>query len=204
MKNSKFILLLVMVVTLLIPARSLASDKDSLDVSIPIKVDFDSEESQEFSFILEAKDPSNPVPSQTNIKVKDQGAFGPISFDLAGKYSYTIKQVVGDDTNIEYDDRIYNLDVYIQNADKGFDSSLVVTMVSYKDDPSKKIDELVFENKLIKTEPKVKVVEKKVVKKGKQTSSQNPKMGVEALYLPLILASLSILALLFLRRRKQS
>lgn len=59
----------------------------------------------DFEFVLTTTQPNAPMPQQTTVTNDAQGifAFGPIVFDTAGTYTYTISEVEGNINGMEYD-----------------------------------------------------------------------------------------------------
>lgn len=100
---------------------------------------------------LTANDPANPMPAgQTggsyDVTVNGPGEvnFPAITFDHVGKYTYTVRQLKGDAERCEYDESVYTMTVYVQNAEDY--ASLTATVVFTDSQGGPKPDNNLFHN----------------------------------------------------------
>nr|WP_279323774.1 FctA domain-containing protein [Anaerococcus sp. AGMB09787] len=189
------------------------ADDKAIEANIPVEVEYDGYDKEEFEFVIEKLDGSTSyMPENTSISIEDKGSFGPIDFDIPGKYQYLIKQVPTDKPIITYDERVYHLDIYLQYLENGNKS---ISMVIYGEN-GEKVPKIKFVNKRkwspnpvvpdkpdkpdpeepIPDQPKNKEVNKK-------TNNSNPKMGVESVGLSIVILLASILALFLLTRKRR-
>jgi len=132
------------------------------DVSLDINVNVDfappGATEEEFRFVLTPEKDSNPMPggatggsSSVAISGDLQGMFDSIEFDRVGIYNYTIEQVTGTNSNIIYDDTVYNVVITVVNSDNGsgFESNTII----YSQDAQHKEGGLDFDNVYITPEP---------------------------------------------------
>lgn len=155
---------------------------------------------EEFAVKMKAEDAAFPMPegaedgiytmTMTGEESKNTPA---IAFDKLGIYKYTIWQEAGENQKCTYDDTVYELTVYVTNAEDG--SGLELTAVLYPDVESDKLPGAVFEN-VYETEPEPK------------PEPEKPQTGDHsnaALYLTLIAVSGAVVVLYAVaRRRKKS
>lgn len=171
MKNSfrKFILAAAMLCLMCTGAFAEMGDSiteegftNDADVSLNLDVSFDyapaGSEDEEFRFVLTPVDDNNPMPGgatggSTSVAVSGdlKGMFDSIKFDRVGIYEYTIEQVTGANSNIVYDDTVYNVVITVVNSDNG--AGFVSNTIIYSDDNQHKEGSLDFDNVFITPEP---------------------------------------------------
>ncbi|MDR2514030.1 MAG: DUF5979 domain-containing protein [Christensenellaceae bacterium] len=88
--------------------------------------------SETFRFELRGADPSTPMPSGStgNVKqVSQSGAgeqsLGQISYDAAGTYRYTLREIAGTAPGYSYDSTVYNITVYVNAPGSGLAATVV-------------------------------------------------------------------------------
>lgn len=151
-KMKKFMMLLCVVALSagLINLDVLAVNEVSTEISVEITIGgLLPEKTDTFIVELEATESFNPMPEGSSngiYQLEMEGADSDViklSFDKMGKFDYTIKQVVGDNKNCNYDETIYNLTVYVtRNEENGLDLNSVL----YVSDISEKLSKVVFDN----------------------------------------------------------
>lgn len=132
------------------------------DVSLDINVNLDfapgDAEEEEFRFVLTPENENNPMPggktggsSSIAINGDLEGMFESIQFDRVGIYNYTIEQVNGANSDILYDDTVYNVAITVVNNDMGtgFETSVII----FTEDKIAKEGDLEFDNVYITPEP---------------------------------------------------
>ncbi|MBW3092141.1 hypothetical protein KIH79_04065 [Bifidobacterium sp. 82T10] len=74
----------------------------------------------EFTFVLDAKDDA-PMPRSATATNNADGriAFGPITYDKPGTYTYTVREQSGDETGVMYDDATYVVTVTVTDHGDG-------------------------------------------------------------------------------------
>lgn len=105
----------------------------------------------EYAIVLEADNPNYPMPEGSEdgvfvFRTKETGQhfLPPIQFTKVGVYTYTIKQNPGSNPACTYDDRVYELVVYVTHGD---DDDLQITVLLYLAGSEEKLDEAVFKNR---------------------------------------------------------
>lgn len=149
-------LLPLLAVVLIIQAKVTAADY-SCTVEIPVRTEIDgtsAPKGTETNIILEAVDPSNPMPEFTNMIFTDaeKKSFGPITYTVPEDYQYRIYQEKGNAEHFIYDDTIYTVTVRVTNADDG---GLQAVIWAIKDGEENKVDEITFINKYNPPTPEV-------------------------------------------------
>lgn len=144
--RSTAMMLCAMVLCLMVcTSGALAAQKTvSVDVEIKLEGTLPSP-AETYTVLMRADDASFPMPSGSatgyyELKITGAGAakFPVTTYDRVGIYTYTIQQVVGANAKCTYDQRIYELTVYITNAnDGGFDAHVVFNEKSATEKPDK-------------------------------------------------------------------
>lgn len=166
-------------------------------VPIPVTVSLSGtlpKPAEDFTIKLRADNASYPMPEGSvgdvytmTITGADTKNFPTITYNRVGIYTYTIYQVAGSNKKCTYDETVYELMVYITNAEDG--SGLEATAVLYPDSEGDKLPGAEFKNEY-ETE--------------KTTTTDTPKTGDEAnpiLYAVLIAVSLGVIVVLILTRK---
>ena len=103
----------------------------------------------EYIIILEADNPNYPMPKDSkggryhlSMSGYSTSKFPKIEFPSLGVYTYKIYQSPMTDKSYGYDGRVYNLIVYVTNAEDG--SGLEITVILYLTGQTKKLDQVVF------------------------------------------------------------
>ncbi len=111
----------------------------SLDVTK--KLEGKTLKADEFTFQITAKTADAPMPADAEVQNSANGDvdFGDITFDEVGTYEYTIQEVHGDASGVEYDDTVY--DVVITVTDNAGKLTAAVDVLTIPG------TEMVFENR---------------------------------------------------------
>ena len=127
---------------------------ESLSVEIPVSVVLSGEvpeEAEEFTIKWKAGDDVSPMPEGSvegvyTVKITGAGenTIPAMTYSKVGIYSYSVWQESGTNALGHYDSTVYNVRVYITNAEDG--SGLEYTILAYREDESKKLDEIQFHN----------------------------------------------------------
>lgn len=123
-------------------------------VTIPVEIVLSGtlpDTAEDFTVKLEAKDATNPMPEGSKdgvyiMTVTGAGTknFPSITYPGVGIYEYSIYQVKGSHADVTYDDTVYQLTVYVTNAEDG--SGLEISAVLYPDEVSTKDSSAAFTN----------------------------------------------------------
>lgn len=105
---------------------------------------------EDYKIVLKADDPDYPMPTGSvdalftmNIAGENSRKLPSIKFSSIGIYTYTISQKAGVNELASYDETLYNLVIYVTNAEVG---GLETTILLYKTGDTKKFDEALFYN----------------------------------------------------------
>ena len=121
-------------------------------IKIPVNVNVSGNKpstAEKFNVVLKAQDAGNPMPEGSvegvYTAVIDGGSNGVLEmeFQKLGIYKYTIKQEPGASSKGTYDDKVYNLTVYVTNAETG---GMESTTILYIDDINTKYGSVDFAN----------------------------------------------------------
>jgi len=121
-------------------------------IKIPVNVNVSGNKpstAEKFNVVLKAQDAGNPMPEGSAegvyTAVIDGGSNGVLEmeFQKLGIYKYTIKQEPGASSKGTYDDKVYNLTVYVTNAETG---GMESTTILYIDDVNTKYGSVDFAN----------------------------------------------------------
>lgn len=144
-------LMLIMSLNVFAPAVHAA---EVLSVEIPVSVALSGEipeEAEEFLIKWKAEDSLSPMPEGSvdgvyTVKTTGEGEveIPAMVYSKVGIYSYTVWQEPGTSELGHYDSTVYNVKVYVTNAEDG--SGLEYTILAYLEDESKKLDEIQFSN----------------------------------------------------------
>lgn len=126
---------------------------DSVCVNLPVSQKFinhaTSEVADTFSYILMPLEAGNPMPEQSvdqyvfTMKGSENISLSEIAFTQTGTYRYELKQRVENKLKgYTYDERVYTVEIYVTNAERG---GLTATTVVYVGDDGK-ADQISFEN----------------------------------------------------------
>lgn len=149
-----YVMVLLTLIMCLIVATPKAIAAEIATVEIPVSVNvtgYPPDIDEDFEIVFKANNSSYPMPSASAAGVYKMIITGAssaklpeIEFPALGIYSYTISQTTGTDELCTYDESIYNIKVYITNAEDG--SGLVATVIAYKASETDKLDEIEFVN----------------------------------------------------------
>lgn len=153
-KQSKILvafLVFSLVLTLFAPVAQAAENPR---IRIPVTVEVTGTPpsvDEDYTIVLEADNPAYPMPAGSTdgtyrliVTGADTVQLPEIIFTALGIYTYSIYQEPGDNDLAVYDDRVYDLVVYVTNAEDG--SGLATTVILYLRGQQEKLDEVVFEN----------------------------------------------------------
>lgn len=153
-KHTKFMVALLISIMCLTMIAPMAQAAESPKVTIPVSVTLTGApqlDSEDYEIVVEADDPAYPMPAGSEngvYKLIITGAnmvtLPVIEFPSLGIYTYTISQTPGTNDLGNYDDRVYNITVYITNAEDG--SGLQSTVIAQQASEEAKLDELEFIN----------------------------------------------------------
>lgn len=110
---------------------------DTPGVYLPVDIQFTGDDIEETSFtvVIEALDGAPlPNPSEKTVEITKDKRSEQVTFDFllpsVGVYQYRLHQLIGDDSEVEYDDRVYNVTLLYENSPdgKGFRSTFVVSI----------------------------------------------------------------------------
>lgn len=135
MKKTWFKAMALLLVLLVAPVHTMAEGKGTTLV-IPFTVNY-----TPGTVIMEAGE-NAPGPEVASFDGAEEGAFT-LSFSEPGDYAYQIWQKAGKDTNIIYDDTVYEVNVYVRVNDDG---ALYCTVVVSTEDDEHKPGEIAFKN----------------------------------------------------------
>jgi pilin isopeptide linkage protein len=148
------LLVLIMGLTIMAPAAHAVVAPEAPKIEIPVSVILSGEppaDDEDYEIVLEPDNPDYPMPEGSEdgvftmiITGEDTGFLPEIAFSSLGVYTYTIQQTPGSNELATYDDSIYNLVVYVTNAEGG--SGLVTTVNLYLLGETDKFEEVVFNN----------------------------------------------------------
>ena len=150
-----------------------------LTVALPVAVELTGEDipaSSSYTVVLQADLDSDPMPQGSTgnmytMEVSGAGTFlfPEISYTTPGEYNYTVWQENGSDSRCTYDTAVYDVKVYITNAEDG--SGLASTVIAYKNTEAQKLDEIRFTNTY---DPEVQPIAITVNKVWSGTSQERP------------------------------
>ena len=113
---------------------------NSLNVEVPVEIYYEGNAS-EGSVTVTAKN-NEPLPTPSTITVPSTGTDIVFTVDDVGNYFYQVKQVKGTDISVNYDETIWNVDVYVYwNGNQ-----MVSTVNVYPEGSTTKPDKIVFRN----------------------------------------------------------
>lgn len=151
LRTLAMLLIFPMLFMLLVPTVS-ASSLPGL--KLPVTVKFSGgppTEDEDYTIVLKADNPEYPMPEGSvdesyNMTIQGEGSkeLPEINFSSVGVYTYTISQLAGVNELASYDDKVYNLVVFVTNAKNG--SGLEITVNLYLLGEKEKQDELLFLN----------------------------------------------------------
>ncbi len=131
-----------------------ANATDEVNVEIPFAVTLSGNvpgDAEEYIVCLQAAEASVPMPGDSvdgtyTMKVSGAGNFGfpTITYQKVGIYSYTVMQEKGGNSLCTYDGSVYDVIVYVTNADDG--SGMESTVVAYHKGETKEKADPVFDN----------------------------------------------------------
>ncbi len=144
---------------------------------IPVKVELDGASEEEagkitFQFRITPDDEENPMPEKDTISIngKGNGSFSiPYSSDRPGIYSYTVEEVKGDRTDVEYSTLKYHVKLQVTN-----DGMPAVVSIRETSDDGVKPDAAEFKNLLSKQPDPPKDGEDKKQDPQKNDKNKNP------------------------------
>lgn len=106
---------------------------------------------EDYEIVMEADDIAYPMPAGSvngvftmNIPGENSGELPGIKFSSLGIYTYTIYQKAGTNKLASYDDSVYNLVIYVTNAETG--EGFETTVLLYKTGNTNKFEEADFYN----------------------------------------------------------
>lgn len=204
-KKSTFTVLLMLVLVIMLAAQT-AFTTELPGITVPVRVSLTGthpETPESFVIKLSADHPSYSMPAGAENGVyamtvtgESTKNFPAIYYDTAGIYTYTISQEPGSNSKCTYDKTVYELTVYVTNAENS--SKLEVAAVLHPDAQGDKLPEAEFVNEY--------ETESGPVPSVPERPGDGPETGDNSnllLYLVLSGISVSVLAALPFIRRKQ-
>lgn len=151
LRTLAMLLIFPMLFMLLVPTVS-ASSLPGLKLPVTVKLSGGPPtEDEDYTIVLKADNPEYPMPEGSvdesyNMTIQGEGSkeLPEINFSSVGVYTYTISQLAGVNELASYDDKVYNLVVFVTNAKNG--SGLEITVNLYLLGEKEKQDELLFLN----------------------------------------------------------
>ncbi len=151
LRTLAMLLIFPMLFMLLVPTVS-ASSLPGLKLPVTVKLSGGPPtEDEDYTIVLKADNPEYPMPEGSldgsyTMTIKGEGSkeLPEINFSSVGVYTYTISQLAGVNELASYDDKVYNLVVFVTNAKNG--SGLEITVNLYLLGEKEKQDELLFLN----------------------------------------------------------
>ncbi len=151
LRTLAMLLIFPMLFMLLVPTVS-ASSLPGLRLPVTVKLSGGPPtEDEDYTIVLKADNPEYPMPEGSldgsyTMTIKGEGSkeLPEINFSSVGVYTYTISQLAGVNELASYDDKVYNLVVFVTNAKNG--SGLEITVNLYLLGEKEKQDELLFLN----------------------------------------------------------
>lgn len=153
-KHPKILMMLLILTMFLMvfPTSIFAEETPSVEVPVTVRVDGTApEDSEIYTVVFEADNPDYPMPAASEdgvynltITGEDTVAFPEIKFSQRGIYTYTIYQSPGTNELASYDETMYNLVVYVTNAQDV--TGLETTVLLYLVGEVEKLDEILFVN----------------------------------------------------------
>ena len=145
------VLLFWLVLLAALPA--MAAEKTCM-VSIPVSVtltgtasDSQDQKNPVFTVVMESTDGRNgiPMPEQNQIQIgaNGSGTFDSILYTTPGDYTYQIRQIGGENSDLTYDTTIYQVTVRVLNAEDG---GLEAEVWGQKAGMTEKQSQITFEN----------------------------------------------------------
>lgn len=145
-------LLIAMLSIQMLCINAVAAEHPSMKLPVTIEQKGDYPyKAEELNVVLKAADTACPMPEGSADSVYTlpvtsgtTGEFPEITFPKLGVYNYTIQQEAGDHSRGNYDETVYQMRVYVTNAEsgEGFES----TVLLYIDDINTKYASVTFEN----------------------------------------------------------
>lgn len=176
-------------------------------IAIPVGVELSGglpEKPEEFILQLIADDNLNPMPEGSKdgiysltIKGAAIDNFPKIVFDKVGIYSYQIKQIKGNNDLCTYDDTVYELTIYVTNAESG--SGLTVSAILYPEVSEEKLASAVFSNSYV--EQTVTTTTKTEITTTETKSKLAPNTGENVTGIILVVILLAIVIVLITIRK---
>lgn len=209
-KNKKFLTVLLIFTLCLTLFATAAQAAELPSFELPVTVSLDGtlpSVDEDFTIVLKADNPAYPMP-----KGSENGVFSMIitgantvkmpviEYSSVGIYTYTIFQEANTNEDCSYDSIVYNLVVYVTNAEEG--SGLEITVLLYQLGETDKLSEVVFHNEYDVTvvagdtdeQPGPADDTDTVVK----SASDQPKTDDEALIWPYVVLFISAVGLLLI------
>lgn len=151
LRTLAMLLIFPLVFIMLVPTIS-ASSLPSLKLPVTVKLSGrPPTEDEDYTIVLKADNPEYPMPEGSvdesyNMTIQGEGSkeLPEINFSSVGVYTYTISQLAGVNELASYDDKVYNLVVFVTNTKNG--SGLEITVNLYLLGEKEKQDELLFLN----------------------------------------------------------
>ena len=150
MKRAGLLLLTMVLGVMACTMTAFADEAPKIKVPVNVKVSGNTPSTAEkFNVVLKAKDAANPMPAGSESGVYTAviagGSSGTLEmeFPKLGIYKYTIHQEPGTSSKGTYDDHVYNLTVYVTNAETG---GIESTTILYIDDINTKYGSVDFAN----------------------------------------------------------
>lgn len=151
LRTLAMLLIFPLVFIMLVPTIS-ASSLPSLKLPVTVKLSGrPPTEDEDYTIVLKADNPEYTMPEGSldesyNMTIQGEGSkeLPEINFSSVGVYTYTISQLAGVNELASYDDKVYNLVVFVTNAKNG--SGLEITVNLYLLGEKEKQDELLFLN----------------------------------------------------------
>ncbi len=209
-KHIKFMMALLIFTMCLIVVAPTALAADTSSVEIPVTVTltgFPPEIDEDFEIVLKANESAYPMPvgSANGIyKMMVTGAatakLPEITFSALGIYTYTISQTAGVDELCTYDESVYNVKVYITNAEDG--SGLQSTVIAYKTSEADKLDKIEFIN-----DYEVEIPDEEIPGGPTDPPDDAPKTGDDTLiwpYIALFIGAITVILILTLTGKKKN
>ena len=132
-------------------ALSGVAAEDPVAVRVPVRIELKGQTSgtgDHFTVEITAKTPGAPMPDEPALSIEGAGSGTfVISYSELGVYSYTVRQIPGNNPDCAYDTAVYTITVYVTSNGSG---GLEVTTLVF-DSSDEKVNTAVFTNEYAST-----------------------------------------------------
>ena len=123
-----------------------AYEKERVDIPV-MCLDVEDLDEHIYNIVIDTEDPFAPVPLSDTLSINENGrGFFEIDIDEPGTFVYTVYEQKGDELDIDYEERVYTITLYVETNEN---DELLYAVSAAVDGVNVKSEEISFQDKVM-------------------------------------------------------